>query len=151
MSQSLSKLYVHAVFHIKSTSSGIKREDRDKLFRYISTIIKDKRSIPIVINGTYNHVHILFVLSKNMALSKMMEEIKKNSSRWIKRLSSGYRNFSWQGGYACFSVSQSKQEQTKKYILDQELHHQKISFKEELLLFLKEYDVDYDERYLLND
>jgi REP element-mobilizing transposase RayT len=151
MSQSLSKLFVHAIFHVKSTSPLIFKEDKEKLYSYIATIIKDKNSIPIEINGTEDHLHILFVLSKNLALSKMLEEIKKNSSRWIKGLKPAYRSFAWQGGYSGFSVSPSLQESTKKYIQNQEVHHQKLSLKEELILFFNQYGIDYDDRYLLRD
>ena len=95
MAQSLSKLYVHIIFHVKST-------------------FKQNDSIPIVINGVGDHVHILCIMSKNIALAKLVEEIKKNSSRWIKTKNRYYQNFGWQGGYTGFSVSQSVHDYTKK-------------------------------------
>ncbi len=151
MSQSLSKLYVHAVFHIKYNSPKIRGQDKDELYAYMGSIIKDNQSVPIIINGVENHVHILFVLSKNVALAKMMEEIKRHSSRWIKTKGNYYSQFAWQGGYGGFSVSPSLHDKTKRYIRNQEEHHGKRTFKEEYLMFLKEYGIGYDERYLWED
>ena len=90
-------------------------------------------------------------MSKNIALSKLTEEIKRHSSRWIKTRGAHYKQFAWQGGYTGFSVSQSLHDKTKRYIEQQEEHHKKMTFKEELIAFLKEYDIDYDERYLWID
>ena len=108
-------------------------------------------SIPILINGTSDHIHILCVMSRNIALAKLIEEIKRHSSRWIKTRKSYYKQFAWQGGYSGFSVSQSLHDKTKGYIQNQEEHHKKMSFKEELIAFLKEYGIEYDERYLWTD
>lgn len=118
------------------------------MYAYIGSIIKDNGSIPILINGTNDHVHILCVLSKNSSLANLVEEIKRHSSRWIKTINPYYSKFAWQGGYAGFSVSQSIHDKTKLYIANQEEHHKKMTFKEELIAFLKEYEIEFDERYL---
>jgi REP element-mobilizing transposase RayT len=151
MAQSLSKLYVHIIFHIKKESVEINNFDRAELYAYMGAIIKDNDSIPITINGTSDHVHILCVLSKNIALSKFIEEIKRHSSRWIKTKGAAYVKFAWQGGYGSFSVSPSIHDKTKRYIENQEIHHEKMTFSEEYRLFLKEYGIDYDEQYLWTD
>ena len=152
MGQSLSKLFTHIIFHIKSNNPClIRKEDQTQLFAYIGSIIKDCNSIPIKINGVEDHVHILCVMSKNIALSKLVEEIKKHSSRWIKTKSSYYSNFAWQAGYGGFSVSPSIHDKTIRYINNQEEHHKMITFKEEYILFLKEYGIDYDEQFLWTD
>jgi len=151
MSQSLSKLFIHIVFHIGNSSVKIKKEIEKELYAYIGSIIKDNESIPIIINGVEDHVHILCVMSKNISLSKLVEEIKRHSSRWIKTKDISYKKFAWQGGYGGFSVSASLHDKTKKYIEKQEEHHKKMTFKEEYLLFIKEYGLDYDERYLWSD
>lgn len=151
MSQSLSKLYVHLIFHIKDSLVPINNEDKKDLYAYIGDIIKENSSIPILINGTGDHIHILCVMSKNIALATLIEEIKRHSSRWIKTRGTHYKQFAWQGGYAGFSVSQSLHDKTKGYIQNQEEHHKKMTFKEELIAFLKEYGIEYDERYLWTD
>lgn len=151
MAQSLSKLYVHIIFHIKSNSCEIRKQEKDELYAYMGAIIKDNESIPFLINGVEDHVHILCVISKNISLAKLVEEIKRHSSRWIKTKSNYYSKFAWQGGYAGFSVSPSLHNRTKNYIAKQEEHHKKMTFQEEYLLFLKEYNIEYNEQYLWTD
>ena len=151
MAQSLSKLFVHIIFHIKNSSCGIRNQEKQELYAYMGSIINDNESIPILINGVENHVHILCVMSKNISLAKLVEEIKRHSSRWIKTKDKYYANFAWQGGYAGFSISSSIHDKTKQYIERQEEHHKKKSFKDEYMLFLKEYGIEHNEKYLWND
>ena len=148
MSQSLSKLYVHAIYHVKNNICLIKPEDEKELYAYIGGVLKLSKSIPIIINGTENHIHVLCIMSKNICLADLLESIKGNSSRWIKTKGIHYRNFAWQGGYAGYSVSQSKVEVVKKYIENQKNHHKHQTAKDEYIQFLKENDIDYNEEYL---
>ena len=151
MSQSLSQLYVHIVFHVKQDRILIRKEDKHALYAYMGSILKDNKSIPIVINGVGNHVHILCIMSKNIALAKLTEEVKRHSSRWIKTQHPYYRNFRWQGGYGGFSVSQSLHDTVKRYIERQEEHHKNMSFRDEYISMLMDYGIDYDENYLWSD
>lgn len=151
MAQSLSKLYVHIIFRVKNNSITIKKEIRSELYAYMGSIIKDNESIPIIINGVDDHVHILCVMSKNIALAKLVEEIKRHSSRWIKTKGNYYSNFVWQAGYATFSVSSSLHDKTKTYIEKQEEHHRKLNFQNEYLLFLKEYEIEYKKEFIWID
>lgn len=116
MSQSLSKLYVHMIFHVKNNMCLIRQEDERELFAYIGGVIKLSKSIPICINGTEDHIHVLCIMSKNVSLADLLEDIKRNSSRWIKTRNAYYQNFAWQGGYSGYSVSQSKVEVVERYI-----------------------------------
>lgn len=123
--------------------------DNDKeLYAYIGGFVTLSKSKPIAINGTENHIHVLFIMSKNISLANFMEEIKTNSSRWIKTLGPHYREFAWQGGYAGYSVSQSNLSIVQKYIENQKEHHKTRTFHEEYIQFLKENEVDYNEEYL---
>ena len=148
MSQSLSKMYVHIVFHTKHNQDLIKDDIESELYAYLGGILKDNKSVPIEINGIEDHVHILCILSKNISLADLLEELKRNSSRWIKTKGADYTDFAWQGGYGGFSVSQSKVDVVRKYIQNQKEHHKTETFKEEYIRFLKEYNVDYDPDYL---
>jgi len=148
MSQSLSKLYIHTIFHVKNNKSLIKPEDEKELYAYMGGTVKISKSIPIIINGTENHIHVLCIMSKNISLAGLLEDIKTNSSRWIKTLGPHYREFEWQGGYAGYSVSQSKVATVENYIRIQKEHHKKQTFQEEYIQFLKENGVDYNEDYL---
>ncbi len=148
MGQSLSQLYVHLIFGTKGRKAHIKKVIRDQLNAYIVGTLKAHSCPSLSTNCVEDHVHILFRLSKNMALAKVVEEVKKQSSKWLKQIDNGHQAFEWQIGYAAFSVSASKVEIVKQYITNQEVHHNKISFQEEVETFMKEYDViTYDEQY----
>jgi putative transposase len=148
MTQSLSKMYVHIVFHTKYNQPFILPEIENELYAYIGGIIKANQSIPIKIGGVSDHIHILAAMSKNISLAKFVEEIKRNTSRWIKTKGKEYQNFAWQGGYGGFSVSSSALNVVSRYIENQKEHHRKVSFKDEYVQFLQEYKIDYDEDYL---
>ena len=151
MAQSLSKVFIHIVFHVNIASAKIREEDNNNLYTHVGNIIKSNNSIPILINGMEDHIHILCVLSKNMSLAKLVEEIKRNSSRWIKKLHPYYEKFSWQRGYGGFSVSPLAHDRVKKYIENQKEHHKHICFQEEYLTLLKEYEIEYNDQYLWTD
>ena len=119
MSQSLSKLYTHIVFHTKYNQDLIKPDIEKELYAYLGDILKDNKSVPIAINGIANHVHVFCIMSKNIALADLLEELKRNSSRWIKTKGADYADFAWQGGYGGFSVSQSKADVVKRYVENQ--------------------------------
>ncbi len=148
MSQSLAKNYIHLIFATKYRENIIKQTDLSELYAYITGILNHIDCPMICIGGTTNHVHVLCVLNKNMALSKMVEEVKRSSSKWIKSKDYFYRQFGWQNGYGAFSVSQSKVEIVVKYIQNQEEHHKKMQFVDELKMFLRKYSVEYKEEYL---
>ena len=151
MAQSLCKIYIHIVFHIKSTSIPVNESDLPSLFAYIGGVLKKVNSTPVQIGGTENHVHVLCSLPKTMTLAKLVEEIKRNSSRWIKKKNPHYEKFAWQGGYGAFSVSASVIKASSEYIKNQKQHHTLSTFRDELLLFLKKYKIAHDERYLFTD
>lgn len=98
-----------------------------------------------------DHIHILFLLSKDVCLSHIVEEVKRNSSRWIKTLDTYYATFEWQRGYGAFSVSQSVVDKTLQYIKGQSEHHKRRTFKEEYIDFLKTYGIEYNEEYVFKD
>ena len=151
MAQSLAKIVVHIIYHIKTTSVQIREEDNNELYAFISDVIKRNGSIPILINGVEDHLHILCLLSKNMSLAKLVEKIKSDSSRWIKTLHPYYKNFTWQRGYGGFSISSSTQNGIIQYIENQKEHHKQISFEEEYLMILDTSDTKYDDQYLWTD
>jgi putative transposase len=100
------------------------------------------------VGGTDNHIHIACTLPRTLPLSKLLEEVKKSSSKWIKEVSADCENFAWQSGYAVFSVGQSQIRGLIRYINNQKEHHRKRTYREEVLEFLHKYEVTYDERYL---
>ena len=148
MAQSLSQLYTHIVFSTKKHFPFIKSVIEAELYAYMGGTIKGIGGIPFMISGMADHVHIFSTLPKTVALSKFIEDIKRNSSRWIKTKGTAYQHFAWQNGYAGFSVSSSKKDTVVRYIANQKEHHKTLTFKDEVIKFLQEYNIDYDERYL---
>jgi len=104
------------------------------------------RCLALRVGGAADHVHILFVLSKTLALSKVVEELKKESSKWAK--TQIHPKFYWQTGYGAFSVSASNEQTVADYIANQERHHRRMSFQEEFRKFPKKHGIEYDERYV---
>lgn len=151
MSQSLTKIYIHLIFHVKTTSALIRKIDLPRVHQYIGQLVNTTGCNVIRVGGIEDHVHILFAFNKNETIVHVVEEIKRNSSRWIKTIDNHYKQFAWQGGYAAFSVSQSMVNQTLVYISQQAEHHKKISFQEEYTRFLKLHHVDYDEQQVFTD
>ena len=151
MAQSLCKIYLHIVFHIKTMSPKIHEEHWDRVHSYIGQLINSTVCNVIRVGGICDHVHVVCLLSNNVSVAYLIEEIKRNSSRWIKNLSPYYQHFAWQAGYAAFSVSQSVVDKTVDYVARQKEHHKKLSFHDEYIQFLKLYHVDYDERYVFVD
>lgn len=151
MSQSLSQIYVHIVFRVKNNKIKILKEHISEMSKFMGGVIKKTGSIPIEINGMPDHMHILCSMSKNIALAKLVEEIKRSSSRWIKTKNSVYKSFAWQGGYAAFSVSASVKNRTVNYIRNQEAHHRKKIYREEVSTFLKMYETEFNEAYFFED
>ncbi|HXJ92348.1 MAG TPA: transposase [Terriglobia bacterium] len=111
-------------------------------------ILRTLNSPCLTIGGTENHVHLLVSQSKNVALSHLMEELKKSSSKWIKTKNTALRSFGWQDGYGAFSIGESNVEALKRYIQNQKERHKKQTFEQEVVALLQKYRVQYDARYL---
>ncbi|MBR4218781.1 MAG: IS200/IS605 family transposase [Bacteroidales bacterium] len=151
MAQSLCRIYLHIIFHTKTTSPVIDEEHIPQMHAYIGALVNTTGCQVLCVGGTENHIHVLLMFSKNETVAHIVEEVKRNSSRWIKTISPKYEKFAWQGGYAAFSVSQSQVDTAIEYIRNQAEHHKKRSFKDEYLEFLRLYKIEYDERYVLSD
>jgi len=103
---------------------------------------------PIKIGGYTDHVHILSAISKKITVMKLLQEVKRSSSKWIKTKGEQFANFHWQDGYGAFSVNPAEIGVVSKYIERQAEHHKKVTFQDEYREYLKEYEVNYDERYV---
>ena len=151
MAQSLCKIYLHIVFHIKTTSPQIDEEHIERVHSYIGQLVNATGCQAIRVGGTSDHAHVVCLLSRSETVSHLVEGVKRNSSRWIKTLSPRYEQFAWQGGYAAFSVSQSVVEKTIEYVNNQQEHHKRVSFNDVYIQFLKLYNIDYDGKYVFTD
>jgi REP element-mobilizing transposase RayT len=148
MGQSLVKNYIHLVFSTKYRQPLILESVEGELYSYLGGICRDLECTPIKVGGYYDHVHILCMLSKKIALMKLLEEVKSHSSKWIKTKDDRLANFYWQDGYGAFSVNPAQTDIVSRYIENQKAHHSKKAFQDEYRIFLKKYKVEYDERYM---
>lgn len=146
MPQSLSRVLVHLVFSTKNREPLLVPSVRDRTFAYLGGTLSAIGCSPIVVGGVADHVHALFVLAKTLAVSKVVEEVKKESSKWAKQHI--HPTFYWQSGYGAFSVSPSNVEAVRGYIQNQEEHHRERSFQDEFREFLQRHGVEWDERYV---
>ncbi len=148
MPQSLSSVLIHLVFSTKNRQTFITPVIEPELFKYLATELRNMDCPSLAINGTTDHVHILFALSRTMTIANIVKSIKGSTSRWIKTRSPELRLFEWQAGYGAFSIGRSQVEQVTRYIARQKVHHRKLSFQDEFRILLRKYEVPYDEKYL---
>ena len=148
MPQSLAKNLIHLIYSTKNRMPCLGGKVLPRLFAYKAGILKEWNSPALLIGGVADHVHVLFCLSKNHALAKVIEELKKGSSKWLKTQAREFQGFHWQAGYGAFSVSQSNVQRVKRYIEQQQEHHRTRSFQDEFRAFLKRNGIDFDERYV---
>lgn len=150
MANTYTQIHIQVIFAVQDRQSFlIKNEWKDELYKYITGIIQNHEHKVLQINGMPDHIHILFGMRPTQSLSDLMKHVKQDSSKWIN--SKGFINgkFSWQSGYGAFSYSKSEVLNVINYIKNQELHHQKLTFQEEYLQLLKEFNIEFDERYIL--
>ena len=149
MPQSLAQVYVHIVFATKIRYPSLSEKNiRYEMHAYLGGTCNNMDCRIIAVGGFTDHVHILCKLTRNLSIAKVVGEIKRSSSKWIKTKGSIYKKFAWQNGYGVFSIGRTEVDIVKKYIEEQEEHHRKKSFQDEYREFLKTYDVEYDERYV---
>ena len=149
MASTLTSIRIHFVFSTMNRKKLIDSEIRPQLWAYMGGIARQNNMVAYAIGGTEDHVHVLLSIPPSISPAKAIQMIKGGSSKWMNDAYPRKDRFSWQQGYAAFSLSPSRMRQTIEYIQNQEEHHKKATFKEEYLNFLKGHSVEYDERYLL--
>ena len=149
MANTHTQIHLQTVFAVQNRQSLIKKEWRNELYKYITGIIQNHNHKVLQINGTADHIHILFGMRPTQSLSDLMKQVKQDSSKWIN--SKGFVNgkFSWQAGYGAFSYSKNQIPNVINYIKNQEEHHKIKTFSEEYLELLQEFKIDYNDLYIL--
>ncbi|MDP3929806.1 MAG: IS200/IS605 family transposase [Bacteroidota bacterium] len=148
MTNTYTQLFVQFVFTVNCESCFIKEEFREELERVICGIISEHKSKTYAIYCNPDHVHILVSINPSMSTSKLIEQIKSGSSKWLNNKKYLPTKFSWQDGYGAFSYSKSHTKNVVDYILNQPEHHKKQSFQEEYLLLLEKFEVEHNEKFL---
>src|SRR5260221_2614650 len=146
MPQSLSRILIHLVFSTKNRVPLITADKRDRTFKYLGGTLNGIDCPVIIVGGMADHIQVLFVLACTMSISKVVEEVKKESSKWAK--DAVHPAFYWQSGYGAFSVSPSNVEQVREYIENQEVHHRTMTFQDEFRALLRRHGIEWDERYV---
>lgn len=142
------KMYVQLVFAVHKRENILFRSIRPRIFEYISGIIRDQKHKSIIVNGTSDHIHILYGLNPSVSVSDTVHDIKRRSSLFINNNKLVAGKFSWQEGYGGFTYSRSQIENVYRYIENQEVHHTKVTFRKEYLELLEENEIDFNSAYL---
>jgi putative transposase len=148
MPNTYTQLYIQIVFTVKGRQNLISEMHREELQKFITGIVSNRNQKMLAIYAMPDHIHILIGFKPNMSISDLVRDIKAGSSKFINDSKWINGKFNWQEGFGAFSYSKNHLDNVVKYIMNQKEHHNKKSFKEEYLQFLKEFEVDFDERYL---
>jgi REP element-mobilizing transposase RayT len=148
MSSSHCNLLYHIVFATKDREPWMIPSIRPRIQEYLGGAIRGEGGTALIVNGTADHIHVLAKLRHDNAASKLIGELKANSSGWISRTFKECRAFAWQEGYGAFTVSESMVAKVHRYIERQEEHHRRVSFLEEFKVILRAHGLPFDERYL---
>jgi REP-associated tyrosine transposase len=148
MPQSLSNILLHIVFSTKDRRPLIRPDVESELHRYLASVCRACDCPAHEVGGTEDHVHVICSLARTTAVSDLLEEIKKRSSKWIKTKGAGYRLFSWQRGYGAFSIGRSQLPAARRYVAGQKKHHRRRSFRDEFRTLLERYGVSFDEQFV---
>ncbi len=148
----MSGKYLSLLVHFTCSTAGrepwIVPERRTDLYSYIGGIINNKNGKLISAGGVFDHIHLYASMPSTLSVADFVNAVKSNSSRWVHESFPSARNFAWQEGYGAFTVSKSEEKRVVNYIRNQESHHKKRTFKDELLSLLKKHEITYDRRYI---
>ncbi len=150
MAGTYTQIYIQIIFAVKGRENLLLKQWREELHKYIAGIVRNKGQKPIIIGGVSDHIHAFIGLRPAMSISDLARDIKNNSSKFINDQKLVKGRFSWQEGFGAFSYANSQIETVYNYILNQESHHQKKTFRCEYQDLLKEFEIEYEERYLFD-
>ncbi|MFV0267423.1 MAG: IS200/IS605 family transposase [Draconibacterium sp.] len=148
MANTYTQMNIHAVFSVKGRGNFISGKWQDKLHRYIAGTLKETKNYSLAVGGYKDHVHIFFELHPTIAVSVVLQNVKAKSSKWINESNFVAGKFEWQAGYGAFSYSRSQRNKVIRYIMKQEEHHRKRSFKDEYLELLRRNEIKYEDAYI---
>ena len=148
MANTFTQIHIHAIFTVQDRDCIISKTWEEELYKYIGGIVRNNKHKLLAINGMPDHLHLLIGLRPSQSISDLMQDIKGSSSKWINEKKFIKDRFSWQEGYGAFSYRKRDLPSVMNYINNQKVHHQKQTFMNEYIEILKEFGIDYDERFL---
>ena len=150
MANTYTQLYIQFVFSVKVCENLLKEDFRDELEKVMCGIIANQNCKTYAIYCNPDHTHIFVGMLPTISPSKLMEQVKSGSSKWLNEKNIIPGIFAWQKGFGAFTYLKSHIDNVVKYILNQPEHQKKQSFQDEYLLLLKKFEIDYDEKYLFD-
>ena len=148
MANTYTQLYIHCVFAVKYRAAMLQPSWDERLRLFITAIVQNHKHKMLAINNMEDHLHFFVGLNPGQSIAEMMQLVKGDSSEWINQERLTRQKFQWQNGYAAFSHAKSQLDTVVKYIHNQQEHHRKVTFLEEYQKMLKNFAVEYDERYI---
>jgi REP element-mobilizing transposase RayT len=148
MPHTFASLLVHIVFSTKNRACDLSPQLAARLFPYMAGIVRERKGVPLIINGATDHVHLLISMPATESMADLLRTLKTNSSRWVHEQFPEHKAFAWQAGYGAFTVSASRADDVTTYIAAQQEHHRRVSFQEEFLSLLRKHGLAYDVRDL---
>jgi len=148
MSNTFSQIYLQFVFAVKGRQSLIPKSNKEELHKYITSLVQARKAKMLAINCMPDHTHLFVGFKPSVLISDFVKQVKVESNEFIKSKKWNKGNFNWQEGYGVFSYGHSQIDRVCKYVLNQEQHHKKKTFKEEYLDFLNKFAIPFEERYL---
>jgi REP element-mobilizing transposase RayT len=150
MPNTFSQIYLQFVFAVKGRQSLIAKENKEELHKYITGLVQNRKAKMLAINCMPDHTHLFVGFKPTVLISDFVKEIKVESNEFIREKKWIKGKFNWQNGYGVFSYSHSHIDRVIKYVLNQELHHKKKTFRQEYHEFLKKFSIPFEEKYLFN-
>ncbi len=150
LANTYSQCYFQLVFAVKNRDALIKKSWKNELEMYITGIVQNHKHKLLAINVMPDHIHIFIGYHINQLIPNLVEEIKTSSNAWITKENLSKYKFEWQKGYGAFTYSHSQIDAVIKYIINQEIHHQKKSFREEYLEILRKNEIEFRDEYVFD-
>ena len=150
MANTFSQIYLQFVFAVKHRQCLIPGENKEELHKYITGLVQNRKAKMLAVHCMPDHIHLFVGFKPVMSISDFVKEIKVESNEFINNKNWVNKKFNWQDGYGVFSYSHSHIDTVVKYILNQEKHHQKKSFRQEYHQFLEKFEIPFEEKYLFD-
>ncbi len=150
MSDSFTKIYIQVVFAVKYRDRLILPSWEEDLYKYMTGIIQNKKQKMLAINGMPDHIHFLIRMKPTCCLSDLVRDVKVSADEFIKENKFTKANFQWQDGFGAFSYAEDDVQNVINYIMNQKQHHKNVSFKDEYIGFLNEFNIEYKPEHLFD-
>ncbi len=151
MANSYTQIHIQFVFAVKYRAALIGNDWKERLHQYITGILQENKHKMLQINSVADHIHIFAGIRPHQSISSLMQNVKTESSKWIKTQGFCPQPFAWQEGYGAFSYSKSQVPDVVRYIANKEAHHKKITFLDEYRKLLTLFEIDWEEQYIFKE